>query len=427
MNMQVTDIKENPKNPRKIKGEALEALKKSLNKFGDLGGIVYNVKTQRLVGGHQRIKTFDKSWVITKKEHTDSVGTVAIGSIETPFGLMSYREVSWDENTEKMANLAANQHGGDFVNSEVYGILEELKIDGEDLSLSGFTDVELNYGLNYENNSEDFSGNLNRDFIVSPFSVLDGRAHFWLDKKRAWKMKMGDGGDGRSEDLISDAAMLKFKNNGNGTSMFDPFLCEILYKWFCKEGASIFDPFCGGITRGFVAQTMGYDYTGVDVRKEQIEANKKISNKHGKKASFVLGDSEFIDIPAHDLLFSCPPYLSLEKYSSQEDDISTLPTEAFNKKYDTIIKRSCEKLKIDGYAVFVLSDVRATKGPNKGFYEDFIGMTIGAFKKSGLELYNRMVYLSPLVSAPLRARSTFRTKKVVKTHEEILVFKRVDN
>jgi hypothetical protein len=37
------------------------------------------------------------------------------------------------------------------------------------------------------------------------------------------------------------------------TSIFDPVLCEIAYRWFCPSGGTVLDPFAGGSVRGIVA------------------------------------------------------------------------------------------------------------------------------------------------------------------------------
>jgi DNA modification methylase len=60
----------------------------------------------------------------------------------------------------------------------------------------------------------------------------------------------------------------------SGTSIFDPVLCELVYRWFCPSGGHVLDPFAGGSVRGIVAAYLGYDYTGIDLREEQIEANR---------------------------------------------------------------------------------------------------------------------------------------------------------
>src|ERR1044072_9793875 len=80
--------------------------------FGNLGGIVVNVRFGRLISGHQRLKHLDPAWPITKRPAKDKTGTVAVGSIKTPWGALSYREVDWPEKQERLANLAANQPGG---------------------------------------------------------------------------------------------------------------------------------------------------------------------------------------------------------------------------------------------------------------------------------------------------------------------------
>lgn len=142
--MKVKDLKPAGYNPRKITDKKLSALKKSLDEFGDLSGIVFNVRTQTLIGGHQRTKNFDPSWEIIKEPHNDAVGTVALGYIETPSGRMTYREVDWPEEKEKMANIAANKQGGEFDEIPLKDLLEELKIDNPlDIDLIGFDETEI--------------------------------------------------------------------------------------------------------------------------------------------------------------------------------------------------------------------------------------------------------------------------------------------
>ena len=31
----------------------------------------------------------------------------------------------------------------------------------------------------------------------------------------------------------------------SGTSIFDPVLCELVYRWFCPAGGAVLDPFAG--------------------------------------------------------------------------------------------------------------------------------------------------------------------------------------
>lgn len=112
--MKVKNLNPAEYNPRVISEARLRMLKKSLEAFGDLSGVVYNVETGNLVGGHQRLKHLDPEWTIVKEKATDNTGTVAVGYIETPFGKFNYREVKWPLEKEMQANVAANNHGGEF-------------------------------------------------------------------------------------------------------------------------------------------------------------------------------------------------------------------------------------------------------------------------------------------------------------------------
>lgn len=141
----LSDLSPHPKNPRKISDEQLERLKKSIGKFGDLSGIVYNRKTGHVVGGHQRIKVLPENASIFKtalKKKAPS-GTVAVGYVEIAGERFVYREVDWDKNTEKAAMIAANQHGGEWELKLLGESLTELEELEWDMDLLGFDEREL--------------------------------------------------------------------------------------------------------------------------------------------------------------------------------------------------------------------------------------------------------------------------------------------
>lgn len=152
----VGDLRPSPYNPRKITPAQLRMLAKSMAEFGDLGGLVVNTRTGNVISGHQRHKVLDKSWPITvtqRHEPANAVGTVAEGYVDTPWGRWTYREVDFDDRQEKAANLAANQHGGDFDIPGLKDILTELN-DGEfDIELTGFDEADLESLINYDPNS----------------------------------------------------------------------------------------------------------------------------------------------------------------------------------------------------------------------------------------------------------------------------------
>lgn len=135
----------NPLNPRKITPEQLKMLADSLRRFGDLSGLILNVKTNHLVGGHQRTKVLGSAPVeITKRYETATAnGTVAEGFVIFEGERYTYREVSWDEHTENAAMIAANKHGGDWDFPMLSTLLLELDTGAFDLALTGFSAQEL--------------------------------------------------------------------------------------------------------------------------------------------------------------------------------------------------------------------------------------------------------------------------------------------
>ena len=270
-------------------------------------------------------------------------------------------------------------------------------------------------------------------FIEPPFTRLDAVSGSWQKRKKLWKQKGIKSELGRKGALCLAQGLNSFdpRESYTGTSIFDPVLCELMYKWFCPDGGTILDPFAGGSVRGIVAHFLGYKYTGLELRPEQVESNREqglnilpITNQpqwYEGDSDVLLNDKWSFDF---DIVFSCPPYMDLEVYSDRPDDLSTLNDADFTLKYESIIKKSCDKLKKDGFAIFVVGDVRDKK---TGFYKDFITITKLAFYNAGLKLYNEAILLeNGLNTAAMRADKQFTSgKKLVKVHQNILVFKKI--
>ena len=273
-------------------------------------------------------------------------------------------------------------------------------------------------------------------FIEPPFSVLDTKSGSWQLRKNKWKEKGIEGEIGRNmtgQKTSQRTGDVDYLRNGKVDksqyiSIFDPALTELMYRWFCPDNGKILDPFAGGSVRGVVAHYLGYQYTGIELRQEQVDANRKnaldilpVNNQ----PNWYCGDSDEIlkDDFRHnfDMIFSCPPYMDLEIYSDDVNDLSNMDDYDFINKYAAIIYRSCCKLKKDGFAVFVVGDVRDKK---TGFYKDFITITKNCFYDAGMSLYNEMILLNPVASASMRAAGNMKTKKIVKIHQNVLVFKR---
>jgi hypothetical protein len=118
----IGDLQAASYNPRKMSEHDVKALRRSIDELGDLGGIIKNIQTGNLVGGHQRIEVMKQvgNAEIVYTWHTSETpgpsGTTALGYILHPTTgeRFSYREVSWPLEREKVANIAANRISGDW-------------------------------------------------------------------------------------------------------------------------------------------------------------------------------------------------------------------------------------------------------------------------------------------------------------------------
>jgi hypothetical protein len=306
--------------------------------------------------------------------------------------------------------------------------IEELESVDFDTSLLGFDEIELQEIMEIEEElltdkygaaTEEQKGNLESKFIIPPFSIIDANKSPWLDIKNKWK-ELFDSSKGRDKSLIE---------RNYGTSVFDGAICEVFYKWYTPQSKEIkvLDPFSGGCVRGAVAELLGFKYTGFDIREEQTEQNKAQAKELKISPNFITDDSEnvdkYVEDNTQDLIFSCPPYLDLEVYSDNENDLSNMEYEQFKDKYNRIIKNHCNKLKENRFAIFIVGDVRDKKGK----LMDFVGDTIEAFEKAGLNYYNQVIYREPVGSAAIRAGRAFNiSRKITKIHQNILIFYKGD-
>lgn len=332
--------------------------------------------------------------------------------------------LSEDEKRTYMINHNKLTMNTGFEMEKLEEELKSLKNENYDLLMIGFSEEEFKeiFNTNMESQllkdryelEEESKGALNRKFIVPPFSVINSSASPWIDLKNKWKNYF-DSKKGRAKDLIGTMY---------GTSEFDGAICEIFYQWFMpKNGSKILDCFSGGVVRGAVAESLGYKYTGFDIRQEQISQNIKICKFLNLDPKYICDDSRNIEKynldNDYDLLFSCPPYADLEVYSDLEGDISNKEYDEFLKLYEDIIKKFTLKLKDNRFAIFVVGDIR----DKQGYYRDFISDTIRAFKKAGLNLYNQVIYIEPAGTAPIRAGGQFNSsRKICKIHQNILIF-----
>ena len=448
-------MKEYHKNPRRITPKQLEQLKANIQELGDLSGIVHDLNTDEIISGNQRSKVIDINKcevVLTEKyDNPNPQGTVAWGYVVFEGQKLNYRQVRWDERQREKANITANALGGDWD----YDILED-KFDSMDLVDWGLTKLEEH---KVKKTAEDHASLFDK-FVIPPFSILDTRQGYWQDRKKQWKAIIGGNGETR-QDTNMKSPELKYKTIyerskvrrlelgitfaeyldrfvseeekrkaeaqalGTGTSMFDPVLAEIIVRWFSYPGSRIIDPFAGDVYKGLVFGYLGHNFTGIEIRPEQIEENNKILQRFPNvKVNYINDDGQNVadhfEENSVDLVISCPPYFDLEHYSDLPNDASNAPTyEAFLKILENGFAGALKCLRENRFAVVVVGDVRNRK---TGFYYDFVGDIKRIFKEHGAGLYNELILIESGASTALRAGKYMEMRKIAKNHQNVLVF-----
>jgi DNA modification methylase len=308
-------------------------------------------------------------------------------------------------------------------------VLASIRADGIDLA-PFFTQDELSRLLANGAADEETARTLAERFIVPPFSVLDARQGYWQTRKRAWLALGIESEIGRKENLLKHN--LKLGMEDQSSSIFDPVLCELAYRWFCPEHGQVLDPFAGGSVRGIVATRLGRQYFGIELRKEQVVANDKQRDKIVPKSGglfWKVGDARDIDkiLPKDfrcDFMFTCPPYFNLEVYSDDTRDLSTLKDyDNFLSAYERIITRAVARLKPNRFACIVVGDVRAGRGKGEGFYRLLPAHTISAFEQAGAKLYNEAILITAVGTLAVRVSTMFEAgRKLGPSHQHVFIF-----
>ena len=109
-------------NPREITPEEMEKLKTSITEFGYVDPIIVNEVNNHIVGGNQRYEAL-------KELGYETVDVVYVHEK--------------DPNREKALNIALNKISGDWDFSKLGEIFEEMKVEGFDVDLTGFEEIEV--------------------------------------------------------------------------------------------------------------------------------------------------------------------------------------------------------------------------------------------------------------------------------------------
>lgn len=228
-------------------------------------------------------------------------------------------ESAWDEDSLE-AEFEALNDDADFSWDLPEGTgFEQDEID----AILGANDVGSSSG--------DFEvGSLEADFGVPPFSVLNTTRAYWTQRREQWNemgldtltstparenaMVDGEGGGVYTGNWAEDEG-IGGGVEGTGTSVFDPVLAELLYRWFAPEGGSVLDPFAGGPARAVVASVTGREYHGIDINPEQVEHNRNTWSSIGPQVQATAGPAELPES-----LDNRPDPTPIEKHEDENGD-----------------------------------------------------------------------------------------------------------
>ena len=274
---------------------------------------------------------------------------------------------------------------------------------------------------------------LSDKYIVPPFSVFNTHHPYFRERMRMWRDIGLCNRDGRDVHLSYDNRRMdkRAEKQSNGTSIFNPVLCEVVYKWFTLPNSDIFDPFAGGIQRGGIAAMLGHNYYGIDICDKQCETNQyqlaALKEQYDIKgnATWWTGNSccriDLFGKGNFDLVFTCPPYYNLEKYTSNEDDLSNCKTyKEFISRYFEALLNSYTLLKDDCFCVIVVSDIR---NKETGEYYGFVADNIKICQDIGFKFYNEIILYNDTGNLAITSGNYLdKARKVGRQHQNVLVF-----
>jgi len=248
-------------------------------------------------------------------------------------------------------------------------------------------------------------------------------------RTRDWRRLLGETGHSgeRSQSMRSDHDSIY-----TGThSVFPVPLAEwIILRYAPPEGGLILDAFAGGPPRAIVSAFMNYKYIGYEIRQEQIDENLLIINNVGLSGSIDYKCSDGtvlagLEPNSIDFSITCPPYYNLEKYSDLPEDLSNMGSyEEFDESMFRCAQAHFKVLKPGAFACIVVCSFRLGVKKDENELIDLPGNLIYSFRIAGFYLWQKIVLSRNFASGGSRAGTSWRGKKLISRHEELLVFRK---
>ena len=213
-------------------------------------------------------------------------------------------------------------------------------------------------------------------------------------------------------------------------SVFPAPLVEWILLRYAPPGGHILDAFAGGPPRAVVSSIMGYQYSGFDIRQDQIDENKAVlaDLKLADNVKYILGDGRFLDVDfphQFDLALTCPPYYDLEEYGGGPNDLSELSSYwEFNAGMNFCAHAHRRHMKPGAFVCIVVGPFRDKR---TGELIDFPAHTVENFREAGFIYWQQIVLSKNFASAAKRSTNAWKGLKLVPAHEFLLVFRTPEN
>lgn len=215
------------------------------------------------------------------------------------------------------------------------------------------------------------------------------------------------------EDFLEKARNKNYHKDFGARSALSKFNTEYAWKlisFFSCEEDKIIDPFAGR-TRQIICQELNRDYEGFEINPKYAREGIIIDDCVNIKSYFSPG--------VFDLMFTCPPYWNMEKYSKDiEGDLSRcISYRKFLKLCSKRLKLCVECVKNNGLIIIVVADFR--------YKNQFIPLhfdIINIVNEAGWSLYDLIILeMNPMSRRCFYAQAITK-RRMLTTHEYCLVF-----
>ncbi len=212
-------------------------------------------------------------------------------------------------------------------------------------------------------------------------------------------------------------------------SVFNPAVAQwILNLWAPPLPANVYDPFGGGGTRAIMAAASGYEYVGVEIRGDEVEAVYERLEGAGVTATILEADSRLarrhFTAGWADFVYTCPPYYDLEQYGGPEGDLSMADDyDTFLAGIADVVENQAHIQKPGTLAVWVVGLHRNRNGTLLPLHHD-----IATIHTNTGYHYHEEVVLAQRNNGAIQRVGNFDkgNRRLIRIHEYVQVFRRAD-